>query len=161
MWPSVDSEYLPRWYSRPGLVWPEAAGGLCADQTKEGARRAHTHHRLSPQGMHQNVQVVRPDSYLHPPDYFFLIQCFVSVFIWSGSRNLGWIQIRFQSGSRVFFFFKNYGTIYLFLGLHKGRPSYRRSLQPSKENVQYLKHEMSYPVTDPLTWLNQDPDPKH
>ncbi len=30
-------------------------------------------------------------------------------------------------------------TIYLFLGIHKGRPSYRRSLQPSKENIQYLK----------------------
>jgi hypothetical protein len=30
-------------------------------------------------------------------------------------------------------------TIYLSLGLHKGRPSYRRSLQPSKENIQYLK----------------------
>ena len=30
-------------------------------------------------------------------------------------------------------------AIYLFLGLHKGRPSYRRSLQPSKENIQYLK----------------------
>jgi hypothetical protein len=27
----------------------------------------------------------------------------------------------------------------LFLGLHTGHPSYRRSLQPSKENIQYLK----------------------
>jgi hypothetical protein len=25
------------------------------------------------------------------------------------------------------------------LGLHKGRPIYRRSLQPSKENIQHLK----------------------
>jgi hypothetical protein len=30
-------------------------------------------------------------------------------------------------------------AIYLSLGFHKGRPSYRRSLQPSKENIQYLK----------------------
>ncbi len=30
-------------------------------------------------------------------------------------------------------------TIYLFLGLHKGRPSYRRSLHPSKDNKQHLK----------------------
>jgi len=30
-------------------------------------------------------------------------------------------------------------AIYLSLGLHKGRPSYRRSLQPSKENIQHFK----------------------
>jgi hypothetical protein len=30
-------------------------------------------------------------------------------------------------------------AIYLSLGLHKGLPSYRRSLQLSKENIQYLK----------------------
>jgi hypothetical protein len=37
-------------------------------------------------------------------------------------------------------------AIYLSPGLHKGRPSYRRSLQPSKENIQHpstLKHEIS------------------
>jgi hypothetical protein len=27
----------------------------------------------------------------------------------------------------------------LFYGLHKGRPSYRKSLQPSKENIQHFK----------------------
>jgi hypothetical protein len=30
-------------------------------------------------------------------------------------------------------------AIYLSLGLHKGGPSYRRSLQPSKENIQHFK----------------------
>ncbi len=30
-------------------------------------------------------------------------------------------------------------AIYLSLGLHKGRPCYRRSLQPSKENIQHFK----------------------
>jgi hypothetical protein len=30
-------------------------------------------------------------------------------------------------------------TIYLSLELHKGRPSYGRNLQLSKENIQYLK----------------------
>jgi hypothetical protein len=30
-------------------------------------------------------------------------------------------------------------TIYLSIGLHKGRPSYRRSLQSSKENIQHFK----------------------
>ncbi len=32
----------------------------------------------------------------------------------------------------IFFFFWSKVAIYLFLGLHKGHPSYRRSLQPSK-----------------------------
>ncbi len=36
-------------------------------------------------------------------------------------------------------FFGSKTTIYLSQGLHKGRPSYRRSLQPSKQNIQYLK----------------------
>jgi hypothetical protein len=30
-------------------------------------------------------------------------------------------------------------SIYLSLAHHKGRPSYRRSLQPSKENIQHYK----------------------
>jgi hypothetical protein len=29
-------------------------------------------------------------------------------------------------------------TIYLSLNLNKGRPTYRRSLQPSKENIQHF-----------------------
>jgi hypothetical protein len=40
---------------------------------------------------------------------------------------------------KKFNFFGSKTTIYLSLGLHKGCPSYRRSLQPSKENIQYLK----------------------
>jgi hypothetical protein len=36
-------------------------------------------------------------------------------------------------------FFGSKTTIYLSLGLHKGRPSYRRSLQPSKENIQLFE----------------------
>jgi hypothetical protein len=35
------------------------------------------------------------------------------------------------SGSKI--------VLYLLLGLHKGRPSSRRSLQPSKENIQHFK----------------------
>ncbi len=34
-------------------------------------------------------------------------------------------------------------AIYLTLGLHKGRPSYRRSLQPSKVNIQHFKRSRS------------------
>jgi hypothetical protein len=36
-------------------------------------------------------------------------------------------------------FFGSKTTIYLSLGLHKGRPSYKRSLQLSKENIQHFK----------------------
>jgi hypothetical protein len=36
-------------------------------------------------------------------------------------------------------FFLSQLAIYLSLGLHKGHLSYRRSLQPSKENIQHLK----------------------
>ncbi len=70
-----------------------------------------------------------------------------------GTRIQSWSRFRFQSGSRVFFqsfddkkcqkfiagnffiFFLLKTTIYL----HKGRPSYKRSLQLSKENIQYIK----------------------
>jgi hypothetical protein len=58
-------------------------------------------------------------------------------------------------------------AIYLILGLHKGRPSYRRSLQPSKENIQHFKTFFLF------LWVifafldliesrsNPDPDPIH
>jgi hypothetical protein len=38
-----------------------------------------------------------------------------------------------------FYFFGSETTIYLSLGLHKGLPSYRRSFQLSKENIQHFK----------------------
>ncbi len=43
--------------------------------------------------------------------------------------------------AEIFFFFLFWSkiAIYLSLGLHKGRPSYRRSLQPSKENIHHFK----------------------
>ncbi len=69
-----------------------------------------------------------------------------------------------------FFCIKNYS---LSLGLHKRRPSYKRSLQLSKENIQHFKtwnfvnlfyfcgsflpSWIRIPNKDPLTWLNQDP----
>jgi hypothetical protein len=60
---------------------------------------------------------------------------------------------RDQSGSRVLvtknwkntteisspYLFDIKNAIFLSLGLHKGRPSYRRSLQLSIENIQHLK----------------------
>ncbi len=52
-------------------------------------------------------------------------------FWWSKIKKfLSWTKLAFF-GSKT--------TVYLSLGLHKGRPSYRRSLQPSKENIQYFK----------------------
>ncbi len=80
-----------------------------------------------------------------------------SAFISSGSSILGWIPIRIRSGSRALmtknwrkkiqlkiflFVFGSKTTIYLSLGLHTERPSYRRSLQLSKEVIQHFKHEL-------------------
>ncbi len=60
-------------------------------------------------------------------------------------------------------------AIYLSLGLHKGRPSYRRSLQPSKETFQYFKKWkfctffyffgviFALLDPDPATQINADP----
>jgi hypothetical protein len=42
------------------------------------------------------------------------------------------------------FLIKN--AIYLSLGLHIGRPSYRRSLQPSKENNQHFKISIFFSI---------------
>jgi ribosome recycling factor len=67
--------------------------------------------------------------------------------------NLDPIRIRIQSGSRALMTknvrkklllkkkknFKSKTTVYLSLGLHKERPSYRRSLQISKEAIQHFK----------------------
>jgi len=107
-----------------------------------------------------------------------------SVFIFSGSgyRVWGWIpiRIRIQSGSRalmsknwkkntaeeffLLFFFWSKTAIYLSLGLHKVCPSYRRSLQLSKEAIQHFK---TWTLTNffLLLWvifalLDPDPDPQ-
>jgi hypothetical protein len=60
--------------------------------------------------------------------------------------NTDWIQgfkdkksiKKFTAEKREFFVLSKMST-YLSLGLHKGRPSYRRSLQPSKKNIQQFK----------------------
>jgi hypothetical protein len=48
-----------------------------------------------------------------------------------------WKNITAEKQNLIFFGSKI--AIYLSLGLHKGRPSYMRSLQPSKENIQHFK----------------------
>ncbi len=88
-------------------------------------------------------------------------RCFLAV-LWSRIhwsriqiQHFKWIRIRIQSGSRVLMtknFRKKYNWTFFFksflyqklqftypLGLYKGGPSCRRSLQPSKENTQHYK----------------------
>ncbi len=71
----------------------------------------------------------------------------------SGSSILGWIPIRIRiqgfnlmtknwkkiTAEKKKKFFWSKTTIYLFLSLHKERPSYRRSLQLSKEAIQHFR----------------------
>jgi hypothetical protein len=55
-------------------------------------------------------------------------------------------------------------TIYLSLGLQKEHPSYRKSLPPSKENIQYFKTRNFLIFSTFLLWVIfalLDPDPKH
>ncbi len=47
---------------------------------------------------------------------------------------------KFTAENFLYIFFGSKNAIYLSLDLHKGRPSYRRSLQPSKENNQPLQN---------------------
>jgi hypothetical protein len=46
---------------------------------------------------------------------------------------------KFTAEKKLNFFGGSKPTIYLSQGHHKGRPSYRRSLQLSKENIQHFK----------------------
>jgi hypothetical protein len=49
-----------------------------------------------------------------------------------------WTKFTAEKSFEIFFGSKT--TIYdLSIGLHKGHPSYRKSLQLSKENIQHIK----------------------
>ncbi len=50
-----------------------------------------------------------------------------------------WSKIEINSKLKKIIFFGSKISIYLSLGLYKGCPSYRRSLQPSKKNIQQFK----------------------
>jgi hypothetical protein len=65
-------------------------------------------------------------------------QCFGSLFIWYGSCIFGWIRIH----GKFYFFRSKKTTNDLFLGLHKRHPNYRRSLKPSKANINNSKQEI-------------------
>ncbi len=102
-------------------------------------------------------------------------QCCGSVLIWSGSSILGRIpiRIRIQSRSRVLMtknwtkftavknfilFFLSKTTSYLSLGLHKRRPSYRRSLQLSKKNNPVLQIIKFLNFSQVIIFALLDPD---
>ncbi len=70
---------------------------------------------------------------------------------WSGSgsvskvlmtqKNNSWKKKKiffFKSAKKQFLSFWSKSAIYLFLGLLKGRPNYKRSLQPLKENMKFI-----------------------
>ncbi len=52
-----------------------------------------------------------------------------------------------------FIFFGPKIAVYLHLGLHKGRTSYRRSLQPSKENIVRIFKRLWSPGIDSKEWI--------
>ena len=133
----------PGWPGRSGLLRPVGRAG-----TGGGGRRTGPAGRLSHAGQPAGIRgqwrckgrVCPPTSVSDP------------VFIWYGSVSciLGWKPIRIQVQSfddqkleKIYSWKKKIllskTTIYLSLGLHKGHPSYRKSLQPSKENIQQFK----------------------
>ncbi len=89
-------------------------------------------------------------------------------------NRINWFRIQdfddkknLQLGKNLNYFDQNF-AIYLSLDLHKGRLSNRRSLQPSKGNIQhfiisnfltfsYYVGHFSPPDPDPLTGSNSDP----
>jgi hypothetical protein len=65
------------------------------------------------------------------------------------------------------FFFNSEIAFYLSLGLHKGCPSYKRSLQPSKKNIQHfifafwIRIRIANPDPDTVPENPLNPDPQH
>ncbi len=85
---------------------------------------------------------------------------------WSGSddQKLG----KTYSWENLYFFLSTTG-IYSSQGLHKGRPSNKKSLYPSKENIPQFKLEISVSPSGSgygssrlkLMRIHTNPDPKH
>ncbi len=65
---------------------------------------------------------------------------------------------KFTALNKIFFFFIKI-AIYLSLSLHKGCLSYRRSLQPSKENIQHFKTWNFLYIFSWVIFAFLDPDP--
>jgi hypothetical protein len=73
--------------------------------------------------------------------YHSSLQCFGSDFIWSGSSILGWITILIKgfNSKKLKKFTAKKINVFFISKIDKGHPSYRSSLQPSKENIQHFK----------------------
>jgi hypothetical protein len=85
---------------------------------------------LIPTGRVSDPHWLNADPDTDPDPAFFLIPD-------PGSGSRVWwskIEKNLQLEDLIKFFWSKIAT-YLSLGLHKGRPSYRRNLQPSKENI--------------------------
>jgi hypothetical protein len=80
------------------------------------------------------------------------------------------LKLKKITAEKKLIFFGSKTTIYLSLGLHKGCPSYRRSLQPSKKHPALQNMKILYfflflwvifslldPDLDPATQINADP----
>jgi hypothetical protein len=67
----------------------------------------------------------------------------------------------FTAGNLIYIFLIKI-AMYLSLGLHKGRPRYRRSLQPSKENIQQNMNILYFfsIFVAYFALLHPDPDPQ-
>ncbi len=126
----------------------------------------------------EKIRIRNPRSGINIPDHISWLcnQGCGSVFIFYGSGS----GVRIQYGSRALmtknwkkittenfflFFFWSKTAVYLSLGLHKLYPSYRRSLQFSKEAIQHFK---TWTVTNYclLLWvifalLDPDPDSEY
>ncbi len=81
-----------------------------------------------------------------------------------GSGIFGQMPIRIQSFDHKnlifvaanFFKFLSNIAIYLYLGLNKGRPNYKRILHPSKDNIEHFKLEILL-LRVIFSLLHQDP----
>jgi len=88
---------------------------------------------------------------------------------WSMLIRIWWPKIGKNLQLRKFIFFWSTIGIYSSLGLHIGRPSYKRSLYPSKENIPQFKLEISVCPSGSgygssrlkLMRIHTNPDPKH
>jgi hypothetical protein len=71
---------------------------------------------------------------------FSLVSMRISQGCGSGFIESGYgFSILSESGSEIEEKKTKLKTIYISLGLHKGRPSFKKSLQPSKRNIQHFK----------------------
>ncbi len=106
----------------------------------------------------------------------------VTIVVWQSVLwiRIYWIRIRIQhfklirvlmtknlknTYEKIFFSWSKIASYYLSRDLHKGHPSYRRSLQPSKDNIKNMKFIpfflFLWVIFPPGSVSSPDPDPQH